>query len=302
VIFLAGPVQAGTPTVKNIMVSDVTPFSFCVIWSSSEPSQGSVDVFADINGTVAVAGILLEPQPLLGSNFAIRTAAEDLGVLKVRISGLSPDTAYYIQTVTTSKNAPIVTLRQPAPGALIAARTEVLVQRTDDSGTTIVPTGNDLLLVEARLPGGGPAPSGSLVILKLVEAAYPISSFVGDATPQPYQAYLDLNNFFSTTDGVTLTLVGGEAANLIQFMGTAGTSYARYSLPTNSASASPQSPSPDARIYKADYDGDLDIDGQDLNDFIGYFATLNSQADVNGDNSINPADVSTFGEFFGEVY
>ena len=296
-----GPARAGTPTVKNITISDVTPFSFCVLWSASEPCTGTLYVYEDIAGTISVA-VTLEHQPLMGGNAAIGIAAENLGVMKVRVNGLTPDTTYYVQTVTTSKNAPVDTVMQPAAGALIAVRTEVVVQRTMDTGSAIVPTGNDLLVVQARMPDGSSAPMGALVILKLQNASYPISAFVGDATPQPYQTFLDLNNLFSMEAGVTLMLMGDETATASRFMGTGGISYARYSVPLNSASSMPHSPPPVAQLYYADYDGDMDIDGLDLATFADYYAISDALADANGDGSIGREDVASLADFFGGLH
>ena len=97
---------ADVPEVSHVMVTDVTTVSFSVIWATSEGSTADLDVYEDAAGTVLAAGALITPHPVNDTAMAdtIRTAAEDNGVMKVRVTGLDADTTYYFRTATTSKS------------------------------------------------------------------------------------------------------------------------------------------------------------------------------------------------------
>ena len=91
------------PLPRDIQVVNVTPTAFTVVWVNDEPSTGTVTVFDDVLGTTPTAGAVIEPSPVLGKDPSIGTAAEDLGILRVRVSGLQPETPYFFNTITTPK-------------------------------------------------------------------------------------------------------------------------------------------------------------------------------------------------------
>ena len=69
--------------------------SFSVVWKSDEPSAPSIivydDTYTDIIDTLVIT-----------NESAVHNLAEDLGVMKVRVTNLALDTQYYFQTVTVS--------------------------------------------------------------------------------------------------------------------------------------------------------------------------------------------------------
>src|SRR5262249_50397955 len=96
-LLLAGVAAAApaAPLPRDVHVADVTPTAFSVVWTTDAAATGTVAVFEDVLGTKVASGAVIEPGLVLGGDTAVRTAAEDLGVLRVRVSGLAPDTAYF---------------------------------------------------------------------------------------------------------------------------------------------------------------------------------------------------------------
>ena len=92
---MASWAQAGQPTVSHLRVTDVGPLSFSVVWISSEPSTCSLRVYDEHRKALSGVKILSES--------SLYPPAEDLGVMKVRVSSLEADTTYYLRTVTISK-------------------------------------------------------------------------------------------------------------------------------------------------------------------------------------------------------
>ena len=99
ILIFPGHSYAGIPENHHVMVTDVTPVSFSVIWASSEACTSNIIVFLDEEGNEAATGIAIVPQPVNSGDMSIAVAAEDNGVMKVRVTGLAPDTAYYFQMI-----------------------------------------------------------------------------------------------------------------------------------------------------------------------------------------------------------
>ena len=187
----------------SVQVTDVTTVQFSVVWGAIEPATGTVKVFADSDGTVPVTEALVTPE---SSNFP---PAEDLGVMKVRVVNLKPDTQYYCQIQTTSKNSGIVTSYPETP-PYIGVRTE------HTSGIV----SNDVLAQEISI-GNGKSTQGTLVIAKVDQASYPLTGWAGDGVPDGWIA-IDMNNFYDKDTRTNLELVGGEPIFLTYFGGALG--------------------------------------------------------------------------------
>jgi hypothetical protein len=219
-------VPAVAPVVSDITVSDVTPVSFSVIWNSDIAGTSSLNVFADSAGLTPAAGISIESQPVENGDAAIAAAAEDSGIMKVRVTGLTPNTAYYYQTQTTEKGGTDVTLSPsaaPLPEVVTAA--EVVRTRLQDSAE--VPFTNDMLIFDCDV-------AGALLVADVAGSDYPVSGFVGDGVAATL-AYVDLNNVFNF--GMTLPLNGGEYVELKKFKGLQGIEATDHWLPENTRMA-----------------------------------------------------------------
>jgi hypothetical protein len=289
----------------TLVVTDVTPFSFSVIWTSNEPATAALNVFNDVNGTTPAGGITLEPHPTRSGDATIKSEAEDNGVMKVRVTGLNPDTTYYFQTITTSKAAPIEFSFFPQSAPMLSVTTEVQVVRTSLPEPDINIFMNDLIVFDCLLNDGGTCPKGTLVVAAVDNSNHPISGFVGDGVPLP-RAYVDLNNLFNSQTYQTRRLYGGEHFTLTVFTGKDGVESRNFFIPSNQHLAQMKSPlivSP----CEGDFKPDGDVDGEDLNTVMEDFIDDNCdagescQSDFNYDGKVDGADLEIFLSHFGRT-
>ena len=81
----------GIVIVDSLRVTDVTPHAFSAVWATSEPATCSLNLFVDAEGTVADLKVKLV------SESAEHSPAEDMGVMKVRVTNLKPATQYFFE-------------------------------------------------------------------------------------------------------------------------------------------------------------------------------------------------------------
>jgi hypothetical protein len=253
-LFVCPTVHAAAPVVSNVTVTDVTPVSFSVVWAADQPSTPNLNVFVDAGGTTPAAGISVAPTPIESGDSAIATAAENLGVMKVRVTGLLPDSIYYFQTKTTSKGNPGDQTLYPAAAPMAQVTTESRVVRFKTVGTDEVPFTNDLIALDCDV-------AGALLMAQVQGSAYPVSSFAGDGVAAPF-AYVDLNNVFSNAAHENLALGGGESLVLKKVKGIQGIESANFAVPTNTELA--QLKAPAVALCPGDLNGDKMVDGDDL--------------------------------------
>ncbi|GAX60839.1 arginyl-tRNA synthetase [Candidatus Scalindua japonica] len=187
------------------MATDVSTRSFSVVWMADGPFIPQLEVFSDPDGlnpiSVSVTNVSQNYPP-----------AEDLGVLKVTVTGLTSGTTYYYRTTTTSKgggNDRVYPVTTPLP----SVTTEILVKRTITSGEDEVPFTNDLLTIDVFQEDGVTIADGALIVLDIAGADYPISAFVGMGTLSP-ATILDLNNVFDKNAHESMDLKGNESTAL----------------------------------------------------------------------------------------
>ena len=207
----------GVPEVNHVMVTDVTTCSFSVIWSASEASTADLEVYEDKNGAVPIADAVIKPHPIECGNEQIRIMAEDQGVMKVRVTGLDPDTTYYFMTVTTSKSSTDTTYN-PNAAPFTPVTTESETVRTYESGGDVLPFSNDLIIEPCYLDDGITFAEGTLLLATVAGGSHPITTFVGDGVELPY-AIIDLNNVFSRDAHHNLDLLQGLNLTLLNFRG-----------------------------------------------------------------------------------
>jgi hypothetical protein len=202
---------AGVPVVEDIVVTDVTTVSFSVIWTASESSTADIEVYSDINGTQPVEGAVRTVHPLDSEDLSIITLAQDNGVMKVRVTGLEPDTTYYFHTRTVSNDTgdPGTTL-YPESAPFMPVTTESSVLRSYEDNGEKLPFSNDILIKDCYFDDGVTPAEGTLLLAYVYGSQYPISSFFGDSVSLPY-ARIDLNNVFSEETYETSPLPGNES-------------------------------------------------------------------------------------------
>lgn len=192
----------------SMMVTDVTPVQFCVVWGTTEPAFGTVNVFQDPVGTIP------EPNAVASFESTNHPPAEDLGVMKVKVVGLKPDTEYFFQTETIVKSDNSVYL------------SPIQSVKTEKSSVIVR---NDVLALKTGIGNQNPA-HGALIIASVDDASYSISCWVGDGVPDSWGA-IDTNNFYDKQTHVNLELQGGETINLMLFGGSLGSFETQETVP-----------------------------------------------------------------------
>ncbi len=209
-LLLCSAAWGAGPLPRNINVADVTPASFTVVWTTDSASTGNIQVYADVLATVPVTGAVIEQDFVLGEDNAPAIAAENIGVLRARVSGLSPNTPYFFRTLTTPKSGgPALSL--PASGALYSVITE----------NESFPVTANGLGVQVKDAGGITPLPGAVALIQVTGAHYPLSALAGDGHSGSL-ATVDLANLFNPGTGVTMSTLGGESAVITVIGGTSG--------------------------------------------------------------------------------
>ena len=197
--------MAGQPVISHLIVTDVNPLAFSVVWVASEPSTCTARLFDEQHRNLADVKATSESRQ--------HPPAEDLGVMKVRVYGLHPDTNYLVQAVTTSKKDGKTTIFPEKP---LSVRTE----------KNAVPVSNSIVtqkIYHKNQMNG----DGSLLIVTVNGGSSPLSGWVGDQPnpPSPW-TLVDLNNVYSGVTRQNLQLKGGEPVTVEVVGGLRG--YARF--------------------------------------------------------------------------
>lgn len=231
VLLWPGQGFAGVPTVKDLMVTDVTPNSFSVIWVTNEPCTADIKVYLDAQATMPAENAVVTAHPLESGSSSIKTKAEDQGVMKVRVEGLNANTAYYFTTVSTSKSTSEST-NYPALTALMEVSTESQTVRTTGDANALAPFSNDLIIEPCYLNDGQTVAEGTLIVATVKGAHYPLTAFVGDGIAIPY-AMVDLNNLYGAETFETLDLSTRENLTVLNYRGTNGYAIITYKVPVD---------------------------------------------------------------------
>jgi len=214
--------NANIVDVNSVWVTDVTPVQFSVVWGTSEPATGAVNVFLDEDGTVPVPEAIITPES------ADHPPAENIGVIKVQVTNLRANTTYYFQTKTTSQNGGTTFLYPESPPftAVTTEKESVIVR-------------NDVLAQQISI-GAGKSTKGTLVIAEIDQASYPVTGWAGDGVPDGWVS-IDTNNFYDKDTHVNLELIGGEPITLTYFCGSLGTVETNDTVPAESGGMQPVS-------------------------------------------------------------
>jgi len=190
-----------TLAVDHITVTDVTSEGFSVIWQISEPSISSLEVFDEM-------GILLGNLEIV-SESALYSPAEDIGVMKVRVSGLEANKTYGFQVLTISKADGLALFTPVYP--------QVLEVVTETADSVVV---NDPIKQMIYDEDGSPV-DGALLVASVTGGDYPVTAWVGQDIASPW-ARVDLDRIYSELTHENLQLLGGEELTLWSFGGQLG--------------------------------------------------------------------------------
>ena len=225
------PVRAQVSTARAVLVTDVTPRSFALVWLAAPGTAPDARVFEGPACEVAASDARVFAFPSLSGGPGLAQAAANRGVMKVLVSGLSPDTTYCVQAVST---VPPSTTSEIFPLTPLPVRTAASTRRSgpfDELGQA-PSASNDLLRFAVELDDPTDSALGALIFARIDGALSPVTGFIGDgieadtstSLARP-RVLLDLNNLYA--DGATspsLDLQGGvgERITLLEF-GRGGT-------------------------------------------------------------------------------
>jgi hypothetical protein len=266
---LAGAAQAAGPLARDVVVSDVTPNAFTVSWTA-DPGTGTVVVYRDVMGTIAATGAVVDPGPALDGDPMLAAAAEALGVVRVRVSGLAPATPYFFRAVATPSGGSAVDV--PGPGAALPS---VVTARASRVHTAYAFGGE----VVAAL-GGAPLP-GALVLVQVPGAASPLAALAGDGYAGAL-ASVDLANLHGA-DGDSLATAGGETITVDVLAGSAGRVHVTTALLPNDGGGLLQVGPPFAVAPPLDADGDGLPDDWELAHGLSPANGADAASDADGD-------------------
>jgi hypothetical protein len=208
-LLLTLPSTVVSAEVFDVQPADVTTRAFSVVWASDEPVQSAfVRVYADADGVSEIT----EDLDIDGVSAGV-TEAHDQGLVKLDVTGLSPDTTYYFQTQTESASG---SYSWPADPPYESVTTAATTAKSRPGGELIV---NDLLSHSVFGPDGTTPATAALVLVDIPGlSAYPLSAFVGSGGFSPPQAVVDLNNVFGE-DGRSVQVPANEVITVTELRG-----------------------------------------------------------------------------------
>ncbi|MGC9037027.1 MAG: hypothetical protein ACP5K7_14500 [Verrucomicrobiia bacterium] len=188
---------ARADSITNVVVANVTPSMFTVIWRAPQSVPG-LNVYADANGNTNLQGeVGIEYFPLhTGSPSAvnayfrresktqIRQRIEQSGYYIVRVLNCKPDTTYYFNISARLTNGQTIVY---PPNGLLSVKTAKTNSFLLDSRQLIV-----------NIPGTNTL--GRVLTLSHTNAAYPLVAVVGDGCPSN-NAVFNLGELFAVAGG-----------------------------------------------------------------------------------------------------
>ena len=234
-------------TFTNIKVTDVTPNSFTVNWKADEAATADINIYLDVGKTEPASGVVKDLQFTESGNAVLATAAEDNGVLRVRVSGLSPNTPYFYELVTTPKSSGVPAVF-PVTGPLPSVKTF----------SHSFPKSNESLAANVFQTDGTSAATGTVLIVSVDSSQYPVSHMVGDGYSASFSS-VNLSNLFDSTTSLNRIIFGGESGAVRAFGGLQGQRLSPITLPANESTGQTEILSVSPLTLLADVDSDSDL-------------------------------------------
>lgn len=292
------------PETVSVRVTDVTTSSFAVVWMTDVAATPNVEVYSD-SGMVNRLSDTVTVIPMPDAPQDVAVAARGKGVMKVRVAGLTPNTTYYVRTVTADPADP-TGIGYSGLQTVITAATVIPYRPAADG--TLRGIGNDLVSFKVYIrPSDSDAVpgQGDLILLETPAAPNPVSAFVGVGITAP-EGVLDLNNLFGT-DMTSLTVLGGENALLSVYRGGTLSTLVHYrKMPVSSSTVSVGEP---VKGFFADINLDGNVDDQDFAMFKNQYRSGPNDTTYNpdykfvvgSDVTINAQDFASFARQYGRT-
>ncbi|GAA5482915.1 hypothetical protein [Haloferula sargassicola] len=212
-LLLPAAIVAAAPQVTDTTAGDVGTTAFSLCWETGEAAEAGVRVFSDAAGTSDITDrVRVEPQFLtadrreVASSPASREAARALqaamnsrGVFLTRISGLQPDTTYWVRALalvggSTVDTGPLVEVTTARDTAFLVESRQLVV---DFSAAAVL--FGDL--------------GGAVVRLENPGSAYPLFAVINDSLAGN-RCYFDLNHLLDATGELPLNPASGTTLTL----------------------------------------------------------------------------------------
>ena len=217
-VVLAAPALA-SPEVLNPQAGNVTSSSASICWELTEGARPGLAVFSDAAGLTEITNqVRIELQPLdnsrreVSSSFASRQnnrgiqsqmAAKGVGL--ARVSGLAPQTGYFLQPLALNSAGAVV-----ASGPLVPVTTA-------RSSVFVVESRQFIVDLAPLIPSTGEV-SGALLIAAHDGSPYPLIAVVGDSFSSTV-AYFDLSAFLDASGEVNLLPAVGSLELSLSWLG-----------------------------------------------------------------------------------
>jgi hypothetical protein len=205
-------------------ITDVIPGAFSLVWLANREASCFANIYSDADGKDVITNLSIADES------ALHPPAGQNGVMKVRVSGLTPGTTYYFRRVTISEEGVLV---EPESAPLPSVTTEL----------TSVIVENDVLRHRVWMSDGSTPAEGALLLAEVEGASYPITGWVGDGITAP-EVLLNLMNVYSVTAHENLHLFGGEPITLESIGGVMGFRRLNGAVPARNGGIQPLVPEP----------------------------------------------------------
>jgi len=281
------------PETVSVKVTDVSTSSFSIIWMTNVAAEPSVEIYRDGQMIDRITDELsIVSMPDTPDNVA--EAARNKGIMKVRVSGLSPDSHYFARTVTRDPNDPFNPGYSPLQEIYTAKAVQPYKQADDG---TLAGIANDLITMNIYTPPNDTSlGTGDLLVLELPTiTTYPLTAFVGTEAISS-EGIIDLNNLFGP-DMTTLQTQGKEKALITVYRGDTLITEQRQSLatlthyrklPDSSNLLQAQEP---VKGFFADINLDGKVDDADFQEFRKQYRSEPDDSIYNPDYNFFPIDV-----------
>jgi len=205
---------------NDVYITDVTPISFSVVWSTNEAASGNIQVYSDVQGTNLLQNVNIALQYTDSSSTQLANQASANGILRARVSGLKSGTPYFFNLTTTPLSTGIPDV-YPSAGPLAGLKTQFI------SGAI----SNDAIAVKVLETDGVTPATSAVLIAEVANSQYPVSKMVGDGIAIDL-AMVNLTNVYGN-DLLNRQLSGGESMNLIAVGGSLGRANSTQVVPLN---------------------------------------------------------------------
>ena len=225
--------------IQEVMVTDVTPASFSVVWLSDLEVVGDIELFQDNEGLYPEVSHNVIKTPC--SDEQIFSQAASNGIIKIKVEGLTKDTAYYFRLTCTMAEDANQTAVYPEDNSLIEVITENEARLSTIVETDEVKLMSNLMMAEMYQEDKVTPADSSLVVASISGASYPISAYVGEGALSP-GCILDLYNLFDQTQHTTMEPIEGSEIIFFHYKGQEQTAIRKFFLPAEFPEAEPIRP------------------------------------------------------------